>query len=156
MVKIMFRLCLQNLYGPYDNFDLETSHVLPAMIRKFDMAKENEDLSVELWGTGEPLREFLHVNDLAEAVIYCLENYLTDHLYNVGSGDDLAISELATMVKKVVNYQGSVIWDVSKPNGTPRKLMDSTRIRDLGWLPKIDLEMVLGNTYQWYLDEFKR
>ena len=140
-----------NLYGQNDNFDLESSHVLPAMIRKFHEAKLDQHAEVTLWGDGSPLREFLHVDDLANAVIFALNNRLPHHLYNVGSGTEISIKELAKVVQKVVGHHGEICWDTSKPNGTPRKLMDSTRIRQLGWTPSFTLERGIKDTYQWFL-----
>ena len=148
-----------NLYGYGDNFDLETSHVLPAMIRKFHEAKVNGKPAVELWGSGTPLREFLFVDDLAEAVFFALQNTLPEHLYNVGFGSDLTIKELAEKIGKTVGYDGQIIWDSSKPDGTPRKLMDSSKMRALGWKPKTNLDEGIAKTYQWFLeniDTFKQ
>ncbi|WP_297983171.1 GDP-L-fucose synthase [uncultured Chryseobacterium sp.] len=148
-----------NLYGYGDNFDLETSHVLPAMIRKFHEAKVNGKPAVELWGSGTPLREFLFVDDLAEAVFFALQNTLPEHLYNVGFGSDLTIKELAEKIGKTVGYDGQIIWDSSKPDGTPRKLMDSSKMRALGWKPKTNLNEGIAKTYQWFLeniDTFKQ
>jgi GDP-L-fucose synthase len=141
-----------NLYGERDNFDLETSHVLPAMIRKFHDAKINNIDHVILWGSGTPMREFLHVKDLAKAVLFSIENKMNDSLYNVGTGVDLTISELALMVKEVVGYQGKIVWDSSKPDGTPRKLMDVSKLKKIGWNSEIDLGKGLIMTYQWFLD----
>jgi GDP-L-fucose synthase len=141
-----------NLYGERDNFDLETSHVLPAMIRKFHDAKINNIDHVILWGSGTPMREFLHVKDLAKAVLFSIENKMNDSLYNVGTGVDLTISELALMVKEVVGYQGKIVWDSSKPDGTPRKLMDVSKLKKIGWNSEIDLGKGLSMTYQWFLD----
>ena len=141
-----------NLYGPYDNFDLKTSHVLPAMIRKFHEAKANDHATVTLWGSGKPMREFLHVDDLAEGVVYALENKLPDYLYNVGYGTDVTIKELAETVQEIVAHKGEIHWDDSKPDGTPKKLMDSSKLRGLGWSPKIDLKSGIQNTYQWFLE----
>jgi len=141
-----------NLYGPFDNFDLGTSHVLPALIRKFHEAKVNKEQAVFLWGSGTPLREFLHVNDLASAVTYALDNVLPENLYNVGSGEDLCIKDLAELIKNVIGFEGKIQWDKSKPDGTPRKLMDSSKIRSLGWEPKIDLEKGIKLTYNWFLE----
>ena len=140
-----------NLYGPYDNFDLKTSHVLPAMIRKFHQAKKNDD-TVTLWGTGLPMREFLHVDDLGKAVQFVLENKLNNHLYNVGSGRDLSIKSLANLVQKIVGHQGEIFWDASKPDGTPKKLMDSSKLNDKGWKSSIGLEKGIKATYRWFLD----
>ena len=141
-----------NLYGERDNFDLETSHVLPAMIRKFHDAKINNIDHVILWGSGTPMREFLHVKDLAKAVLFSIENKMNDSLYNVGTGVDLTISELALMVREVVGYQGKIVWDSSKPDGTPRKLMDVTKLKKIGWSSEIDLFKGLTMTYQWFLE----
>ena len=140
-----------NLYGPNDNFDLENSHVLPAMIRKFHEAKQDNHSSVILWGSGSPLREFLHVDDLAQAVLFALEHKLDDYLYNVGSGSDLTIKALAEMIQKVIGHNGKVLWDDSKPNGTPKKLMDSYKLNKLGWKSSIELIDGIRNTYEWFL-----
>ena len=141
-----------NLYGPNDNFDLKTSHVLPAMIRKFHEAKVDNHRSVTLWGTGSPMREFLHVDDLASAVVFALQNTLDDHLYNVGSGSDLTIKSLAEMVQRVVGHKGEIIWDETKPDGTPKKLMDSYKLNALGWRSEMDLDSGILNTYNWFLE----
>ena len=140
-----------NLYGPGDNFDLETSHVLPAMIRKFHEAKENNHAKVTLWGSGSPMREFLHVDDLGQAVLFALEHKIEEHLYNVGSGNDLTIKALAEIIKKVVGHKGQVIWDDTKPDGTPKKLMDSSKLNAKGWKSIIDLEKGIKTTYEWFL-----
>ncbi len=139
-----------NLYGPGDNFDLESSHVLPALIRRFHEAKLNGASAVELWGTGTPRREFLHVDDLAQAAVFALEHYEAAEPLNVGTGEDLAIAELAGMVARVVGYEGEIRYDSSKPDGTPRKLLDVTRINELGWKAKIGLEEGIRSTYQWF------
>ena len=136
-----------NLYGPGDNFDLNSSHVLPAMIRKFHEAKENGHSDVILWGSGNPMREFLHVDDLAQAVKYFLENDTRGSLYNVGSGKDITIKLLAETVKLVIGHKGSIHWDKTKPDGTPRKLMDSSKIQLLGWKPEITLQNGIISTY---------
>lgn len=141
-----------NLYGTYDNFDLNTSHVLPAMIRKFHVAKENNNAPVTLWGSGTPMREFLFVNDMAEAVVFALENKLPDYLYNVGTGKDLTIKELAETIKKITGHQGEIIWDSTKPDGTPRKLMDVSKMHDLGWKHQVNLEEGIQATYDWFLE----
>ena len=146
-----------NLYGIRDNFDLQTSHVLPAMIRKFHEAKEKSEKTginepVELWGTGNAKREFLFVEDLAEAIIFVMENKLEESLYNVGSGEDLSLKELALLVQKVIGHQGEIIWDTSKPDGTPRKVMEVSKLKNLGWSPKISLEQGIEETYQWFLE----
>ena len=137
-----------NLYGPGDNYDLETSHVLPAMLRKFHEAKENHNMDLVLWGSGKPLREFLHVDDLANAVVFCLENLLKESLYNVGSGNEISIKELALLIKKIVGYNGEIRWDNSKPDGTPRKLLDSCKMNDLGWKAKIDLKKGINEVFK--------
>lgn len=147
-----------NLYGPFDNFDLNTSHVLPAMIRKFHIAKESGNLPVELWGSGTPMREFLYVEDLAEAVVFGLENEFHDNLYNVGTGEDLTIRSLAELIQNVVGHTGEIIWDSSKPDGTPRKLMDVSKMENAGWKAKVNLRDGIQRTYQWFLehqDSFK-
>lgn len=151
-----------NLYGPYDNFDLRTSHVLPAMIRKFHEATQStvdgRQSTVTLWGSGTPMREFLFVEDLAEAVVFALENQFSDNLYNVGTGVDLTIRELAEMIQKVVGYTGEINWDSSKPDGTPRKLMDVSKMTQAGWKAKTGLEEGIQKTYEWFLehqDSFK-
>lgn len=141
-----------NLYGPNDNFDLKTSHVLPAMIRKFHEAKMDNHSSVTLWGSGSPMREFLHVDDLASAVVFTLQNTLDEHLYNVGSGSDLTIKSLAEMVQRIVGHKGEIIWDDTKPDGTPRKLMESSKLNQLGWRSNIDLDSGILNTYNWFLE----
>lgn len=141
-----------NLYGPYDNFDLQTSHVLPAMIRKFEDAKLNNHEPVVLWGTGNPMREFLFVDDLAGAVFFALENNLGDNLYNVGTGKDITIKELAEMIQKIVGHQGQIIWDDSKPDGTPRKLMDVSKLKDKGWNYSTELKEGIQITYEWFLE----
>ena len=141
-----------NLYGPNDNFDLKTSHVLPAMIRKFHEAKENNHAKVTLWGSGSPMREFLHVDDLGQAVLFALEHKLEKHLYNVGSGNDLTIKALAEIIQKVVGHKGEVIWDDTKPDGTPKKLMDSSKLNAKGWKSIINLEKGIRTTYEWFLD----
>ncbi len=138
-----------NLYGPNDNFDLETSHVLPAMLRKFHEAKEKGNAPVTLWGSGSPLREFLHVDDVAKAVLFALENELPGHLYNVGTGVDLSIKDLAVLIQKTVGHTGEIIWDSKKPDGTPRKLMDVSRLKELGWEAEINLEDGIKETYEW-------
>lgn len=150
--KDFVNLMPTNLYGPFDNFDLKTSHVLPAMIRKFHQAKLNGHAEVVLWGSGSPKREFLHVDDLAEAVIFALENVLKDYLYNVGTGEDLSIKELALMIQKVVGHKGEINWDSGKPDGTPRKLMDVSKMKNEGWQAKIELEAGIHSTYQWFIE----
>jgi len=140
-----------NLYGYNDNFDLKSSHVLPAMIRKFHEAKVNNHSPVRLWGSGTPMREFLFVDDLAQAVVYALEKKLDDHLYNVGSGKDVTIKELASMIQKITGHQGDIIWDATKPDGTPRKLMDVSKMNAMGWQFSIELETGIQKTYDWFL-----
>jgi len=142
-----------NLYGPGDNFDLQKSHVLPAMLRRFHEAKAADAPSVTLWGTGTPRREFLHVDDLARACLHLLENYDDSSHVNVGTGVDLTVHELAEIVARVVGYEGVLAWDRSKPDGTPRKLLDVSRINQLGWKPEIALEDGIRSTYSWYLDQ---
>ena len=136
-----------NLYGPNDNYDLQNSHVLPALIRKMHLAKMNQDKQVEIWGTGSPMREFLHVDDLADACVFLLENYSDELFVNVGFGSDISIADLALLVKKIVGFEGALQFDTSKPDGTPKKLMDSSRLRAMGWFPKIDLERGIAETY---------
>ena len=141
-----------NLYGPHDNFDLKTSHVLPAMIRKFHEAKESGHVPVSLWGTGSPKREFLHVDDVASAVLFALQKDMEYALYNVGSGKDITIKALASLVQKVVGHRGEIEWDSSKPDGTPRKLMDVSRMTEAGWTYDIGLEEGIRSTYEWYVE----
>ena len=140
-----------NLYGPNDNFDFKTSHVLPALMRKFHEAKENNLSNVELWGSGNPKREFLHVDDLGSAVVFALNNKMSEALYNVGSDVDLSIRELSEIIKNTVGYSGTVSWDKSKPDGTPRKLMTSARMKSHGWKPIISLKEGIESTYSWFL-----
>ena len=144
-----------NLYGPNDNFDLKSSHVLPAMIRKFHEAKLNGNSPVELWGTGSPMREFLHVDDLGQAVLFALENKLDDHLYNVGTGMDMTIKELSELIQSTVGHQGQIVWDSTKPDGTPKKLLSYDKIRVLGWNPRITLKNGIVDTYKDYLKHDK-
>jgi GDP-L-fucose synthase len=139
-----------NLYGPGDNFDLQNSHVLPALIRKFDAAKSQGDESVEIWGTGSPRREFLHVDDLADAILYLLQNYDDEAIVNVGWGEDLTIRELAQTIMSVIGYTGTLKFDHSKPDGTPRKLLDVSRLHSLGWRPRILLKTGIESTYAWF------
>ncbi|MFH5885720.1 GDP-L-fucose synthase family protein [Halalkalibaculum sp. DA3122] len=141
-----------NLYGPRDNFDLETSHVVPAMIRKFHEAKENGHQPVELWGTGSPRREFLYVEDLARAILFAVEEDLDAPMYNVGTGKDLPIRDLAELVQDIVGHRGAINWDTSKPDGTPRKLLDVSRIHAAGWHHRKELEAGLADTYRWFVD----
>ena len=139
-----------NLYGPFDNFDLKSSHVLPAMLRKFHEASQNNDAPVTLWGTGKPMREFLHVDDLAQAVIFALENVLPEYLYNVGTGTDISIKNLAKIIQETTGHKGDIIWDASKPDGTPRKWMDSSKMHALGWQPTYALRQGIMQTYAWF------
>ena len=141
-----------NLYGPRDNFDLQTSHVLPAFIRRFHEAKVSGAPSVTVWGTGAPRREFLHVDDLAQACLLLLNHYDSAETINVGLGDDMPIRELAETVASVVGFEGTIEWDSSKPDGMPRKLLDTTRINELGWHPTIKLRDGLASTYEWYVE----
>ena len=137
-----------NLYGPGDNYDLETSHVLPAMLRKFHEAKESNHSDVVLWGTGSPKREFLHVDDLANAVVYTLENKMEESLYNVGSEVEISIKKLAQLIQKITEHEGEIIWDQNKPDGTPRKLMDSSKLHRLGWNSRINLDYGVEKVYK--------
>lgn len=141
-----------NLYGPNDNYDLHSSHVLPALIRKFHEAKHSGANFVEIWGTGNPRREFLHVDDLADACVYLMNQYDEDEIINIGVGEDISIRELAEKIKEVVGYRGRIVFDTSKPDGTPRKLVDVTRLNQWGWKASIPLEEGLAATYQWFLD----
>ena len=149
-----------NLYGPHDNFDLQSSHVLPAMLRKFHEAKApianpesriTNHATVELWGSGTPMREFLHVDDLAQAVLFAVENTLPDHLYNVGTGTDVTIKARAETIQTIVGHTGDIIWDASKPDGTPRKLLEVSKLNNLGWKAQIELKRGIEETYQWFL-----
>lgn len=140
-----------NLYGTNDNYDLVNSHVLPAMIRKFHEAKEKSAPEMTLWGTGSPMREFLHADDLAEACLFLMENYNESELVNIGTGEDVTIKNLAALVKQIVGFKGEIIWDISKPDGTPRKLMDVSKLHGLGWHHKIALEDGIKLAYQDFL-----
>ena len=140
-----------NLYGPNDNFDLQTSHVLPALLRKFDEAKtKGED--VILWGTGTPKREFLHVDDLADACVFLMKDYNDGDIVNIGSGTDILIRDLATLMKQITGFEGRLVWDSTKPDGTPRKQLDVSKLNSLGWAPRISLEDGIRSTYKWYQD----
>jgi GDP-L-fucose synthase len=139
-----------NMYGPGDNFDLENSHVLPALIRKFDDAKNSGASSVTLWGSGSPRREFLHSDDLGKACLFLLENYDDEVAINVGVGEDVSIKELAELIQKATEFEGVIYWDSSKPDGTPRKLLDVSRATALGWEAEISLEEGIRSTYEWY------
>jgi len=145
-----------NLYGPNDNFDLETSHVLPALIRKFHEAKINEEDEVVIWGTGKPRREFLHVDDLADALLFLMNNYNGDQFVNVGVGKDISILELAELIKDIVGFEGEIVNDLSKPDGTPRKLLDVSRINNLGWRAHLSLEEGIFKTYEWYKKKYDK
>jgi len=142
-----------NLYGPNDNYDLENSHVLPALIRKFHEAKINQQSEVEVWGSGKPLREFLHVDDLAEASFFLMQNYDEEQIVNVGFGDDISIKELAEIISEITGFKGKLTFNSSRPDGTPRKLMDSSRIHQLGWKAKINLKDGISLTYKEYLKQ---
>ncbi len=141
-----------NLYGPGDNFDLGASHVMPALMRKFHDAKLESRATVTVWGSGKPLREFLHVDDLADAGLFLLEHYNDDDIVNIGVGEDISIAELASIVRDVVGFEGEIVYDASKPDGTPRKLVDVSKISGLGWRAKIDLREGVAQTYQWFLE----
>ena len=140
-----------NLYGPNDNFDLENSHVVPALIRKFIEAKKSNATSVKLWGTGKPRREFLHVDDLAKAILFCLDNYDSDQQINIGTGTDLTIAELAESIAKHTGFKGAIDWDTAQEDGTPQKVLDIHKITSLGWEPTINLEQGIKLTVEWYL-----
>lgn len=144
-----------NLYGINDNFALENSHVLPALIRKFHEAKKRGEPAVTVWGSGAPLREFLNVDDLADACMYLMDHYDGNEFFNVGSGQEISILELAKLVKRVVGYEGRIVLDPTKPDGTPRKVTDISRILETGWRPKIDLETGIRRTYEWFCEEYK-
>lgn len=141
-----------NLYGAYDNYDLQNSHVMPAMIRKFHDAKVNGAPTVELWGTGSPLREFLFVDDMADACVFLLENYSGEQHVNIGTGKEVTIKELAELVKKTVGFEGEIVWNSSMPDGTPRKLCDVTKLHNLGWTHKVDLEEGVKLAYDWFVE----
>jgi GDP-L-fucose synthase len=144
-----------NLYGPGDNFDLETSHVMPALIRKFHEAKINSADQVVVWGSGKPFREFLHVDDLADACLFLMNNYNSSEIINIGTGKDLSIAELAYLIKDTVGYHGDIVFDTSKPDGTPRKLLDVSKLFDMGWKPRITLEEGIRTAYNWYQEHQK-
>ncbi len=145
-----------NLYGQNDNFDLNASHVLPALIRKFDDAKTSGAPSVTLWGTGVALREFLHVDDLARAVVFLMNEYESPEIINIGTGEDISIRDLAEMVKEIVGYTGEIIWDNTKPDGTPRKLLDVSKLHALGWKHTIELREGIQTTYEWYKSQSEK
>jgi GDP-L-fucose synthase len=140
-----------NMYGPNDNFDLENGHVLPVLIRKFVEAKRSGSGKVTLWGSGAPLREFMHVDDFAKAVVFCMDEYDDSNQINVGSGQEISIKDLAGKISKAVGFSGEIIWDLSKPNGTMRKVLDSSKIANLGWKPLISLDQGIASTVEWYL-----
>ena len=144
-----------NLYGQNDNFDLHTSHVLPALIRKFHESKINNDKQVEIWGTGTVKREFLHVDDLADACLFLMLNHDNPEIINIGTGEDVTIKELAEIIKKITNYSGGLHFDTSKPDGTPRKLLDTSKINKLGWKASTSLEAGIRKTYQWFVKEYQ-
>jgi len=139
-----------NLYGPNDNFDLSNSHVLPALIRKFHEAKINKQNKVEIWGTGVAKREFLYVDDLADACIFLMNNYDDSEIVNIGTGKDKTIKGLSELIKKIINYKGKINWNTTKPDGTPRKLLDVSKLHKLNWRHKINLEQGIKMTYEWY------
>lgn len=141
-----------NLYGPNDNFNLETSHVLPALLRKFHEAKLNKEPFVEIWGTGNPRREFLYIEDFADACVFLMKNYNEDEVINVGVGKDISIKELSLLIREVVGYSGELKFNTSRPDGTPRKLLDVSKLTELGWEAKTGLELGIRKTYQWYTE----
>jgi GDP-L-fucose synthase len=151
-----FSVMPSNLYGPHDNFDLETSHVLPALIRKFYDAHIHNQPCVTVWGTGKPRREFLYVDDLADACIFLMQQYDQKEFLNVGTGVDIPIADLASLIKQIVGYKGEIVYDRSKPDGTPRKLLDVTRLHSLGWHPQIDLESGLKMAFEWFVDHYAK
>ena len=144
-----------NLYGPNDNFDLNSSHVLPALIRKFHDARTSGHRQVQIWGTGSPMREFLHVDDLADACVFLMDHYSDDSHINVGTGVDLSIRQLAEMVREIVHPEAELVFDTTKPDGTPRKVLDVSRLNDLGWSPSIELRNGIVSTYQWFLENLE-
>ena len=143
-----------NLFGPKDNFDLETAHVLPALIHRFHDAKVSNASRVEIWGDGSPLREFLYVGDLARACLVLLNRYDDSVAINIGSGQEISIEQLAKLISKVVDYSGEIVFNESRPNGTPRKLLDSSKIAQLGWSPQVKLEDGIVSTYDWFLEHY--
>jgi GDP-L-fucose synthase len=140
-----------NLYGPNDNFDLETSHVLPALIRKFIEAKQNNKSEVIVWGSGKPMREFLYVDDLAKGILVCMDKYNDSEQINIGSENEISIADLALKISDAVDFSGKIVWDQEKPDGTPRKVLDTTKIKNLGWKPSITLDVGIRATIDWYL-----
>lgn len=145
-----------NLYGPFDNFDLNSSHVLPALIRKFHEAKINSKKSVEVWGTGLAMREFLHVDDMADACVYLMNNYNKSQFINIGTGKDIQIKELTEIIRSITEFKGEIVWDKSKPDGTPKKLLDVSMLHNLGWKHKIDLREGIKTTYEWFLKNYAK
>jgi GDP-L-fucose synthase len=145
-----------NLYGPGDNFDMEGSHVVPALIRKFHEAKTEDKAEVVVWGTGAAMREFMHVDDMAAAALFLMENYDMENIINVGTGKDISIRELAEVIKEITGYEGKIVFDSSKPDGTPRKLLDISKIEGIGWLPRIGLREGLESTYKWFVENIDR
>lgn len=143
-----------NLYGPGDNFDLETSHVIPALIRKFHEAKVKGEDTVIIWGTGKPRREFLHVDDLADACVYLMKRYDSGEIINIGVGKDISIKELALMIKQIVGFEGELVFDTTKPDGTPRKLLDVSRLQKMGWEARISLKKGIKDTYEWFKENW--
>lgn len=143
-----------NLYGPYDNFDLKNSHVMPALIRKFHEAKQNNDETVEVWGTGTPLREFLYVDDMADACVFLLENYEGEQHVNIGTGEEITIGDLARIIKDVVGFEGKLVFNSEMPDGTPRKLTDVTKLHGLGWRHKMELANGVKSAYQWFCENY--
>jgi GDP-L-fucose synthase len=150
-----FSIMPNNVYGPNDNFDLERSHVIPALLRKFLEAKQNRAPSVTVWGSGTPRREFLHVDDLADAAVFLMDRLQGGELVNIGTGEEVTIRQLAEQIGDIVGYQGTIVWDRSKPDGTPRKLLDSTKLRSLGWSPRIRLGDGLRALHAWYVDHME-
>jgi len=142
-----------NVYGPYDDFNLETSHVIPALIRKFHNAKINKEDKVIIWGTGSPRREFIYISDLIDACIFLMDKYNNSDIINIGTGKEVSIKELANLIKNIVGYEGKIIFDKSKPDGMPRKILDSSKINSIGWKSKVNLEEGIKKTYDWYLSE---
>ena len=144
-----------NLYGPHDNFDLQSSHVLPALLRKTHEAKLNSQNEIKVWGTGEPFREFMHVDDCAEGIVFLLENYSDLSHVNIGTGEEISIRELTEIIKSAVGFNGTTEFDTTKPDGTPRKLLDTSKINNLGWYPKINMDSGISDTYAWYLQNYR-
>ncbi len=141
-----------NLYGPHDNFDLASSHVLPALLRKAHEAKTRREEKITVWGSGLARREFLHVDDVADACLFLFQNYNSPEIINIGSGEDISILELAELICEVVDYRGELEWDTTKPDGTPRKLLDVSKLQKLGWKPRVSLRKGIADTYEWFLE----